>query len=366
MVTDSTVVNPDEGPGEAIGPEEGSDLTIIEHLIELRNRFMVGAAAMLLGVIAVLFFTWDPPDNLPNTFDILLMPARDRIDVNLELVQDELALLVHERNPDGRYIPPEAELRGPTPEGLALNDLQITRALENALSKASGGLSTPEVAPDDVRRLGTVQEAYDYLSGKSEENFRLASFSPTDRISAIFKIAIYGGLLLALPIIIYEALAFIVPGLTRGERRVLLLGTFGCMFFMLAGMAFAYYVVLPRALDFLLGVASENVVSVTGIHEYISFVTRIILWIGIAYQLPMVLAVAARVGMVTAGQLLRFWRYAIVLVFILAAIATPTPDPLTQSVVAIPLLGLYFLGVLFAKILYTPRGEGAEVPEAAA
>ncbi|MXY72989.1 MAG: twin-arginine translocase subunit TatC [Dehalococcoidia bacterium] len=366
MVTDSTVVNPDEGPGEAIGPEEGSDLTIIEHLIELRNRFMVAAAAMLLGVIAVLFFTWDPPDNLPNTFDILLMPARDRIDVNLELVQDELALLVHEQNPDGRYIPPEAELRGTRPQGLDLNDLQITRALENALTKASGGLSTPEVAPDDVRRLETVQEAYDYLSGKSEENFRLASFSPTDRISAIFKIAIYGGLLLALPIIIYEALAFIVPGLTRGERRVLLLGTFGCMFFMLAGMAFAYYVVLPRALDFLLGVASENVVSVTGIHEYISFVTRIILWIGIAYQLPMVLAVAARVGMVTAGQLLRFWRYAIVLVFILAAIATPTPDPLTQSVVAIPLLGLYFLGVLFAKILYTPRGEGAEVPEAAA
>ena len=366
MVTDSTVVNPEEGPEEAIEQQDGSDLTIIEHLVELRNRFMVAAAALLVGVIAVLFFTWDPPDNLPNTFDILLTPARDRIDVNLELVQDELALLVHERNPDGRYIPPEAELRGPTPEGLALNDLQITRALENALSKASGGLSTPEVAPDDVRRLETVQEAYDYLSGKSEENFRLASFSPTDRISAIFKIAIYGGLLLALPIIIYEVLAFIVPGLTRGERRVLLLGTFGCMFFMLAGMAFAYYVVLPRALDFLLGVASENVVSVTGIHEYISFVTRIILWIGIAYQLPMVLAVAARVGMVTAGQLLRFWRYAIVLVFILTAIATPTPDPLTQSVVAIPLLGLYFLGVLFAKILYTPRGDGSEVPEAAA
>lgn len=365
MVTDSTVVNPDEGPGEAIGPEDGSDLTIIEHLVELRNRFMVAAAAMLVGVIAVLFFTWDPPDNLPNTFDILLAPARDRIDVNLDLVQDELALLVHEQNPDGRYIPPETELRGPTPHGLALNDLQITRALENALTKASGGLSTPDVAPDDVRRLETVQEAYDYLSGKSEENFRLASFSPTDRISAIFKISIYGGLLLALPIIIYEALAFIVPGLTRGERRVLLLGTFGCMFFMLAGMAFAYYVVLPRALNFLLDVAAENVVSVTGIHEYISFVTRIILWIGIAYQLPMVLAVAARVGMVTAGQLLRFWRYAIVLVFILAAIATPTPDPLTQSVVAIPLLGLYFLGVLFAKILYTPRGE-AEVPEAAA
>ncbi len=360
MVTDTTVVNPQEGPEELIGPQEESDLTIMEHLIELRNRFMVAAAALILGVIVVLFFTWDPPDSWPNTFDILLDPARDRIDVNLGLVQDEFALLVHEQNPDGRYIPPETELRGPRPLGLALNDLQISRALENALTKASGGLSTPDVAADDVRRLETIQDAFDYLGGKSEENFRLASFSPTDRISAIFKISVYGGLLLALPIIIYEVLAFIVPGLTRGERRVLLMGTLGCMFFMLAGMAFAYYIVLPRALDFLLNVAAENVVSVTGVHEYISFVTRIILWVGIAYQLPMVLAIAARVGMVTAGQLLRFWRYAIVIVFILAAIATPTPDPVTQSVVAIPLLGLYFLGVLFARILYTPRDPDAE------
>ena len=360
MVTDTTVVNPQEGPEELIGPPEESDLTIMEHLIELRNRFMVAAAALILGVIVVLFFTWDPPDSWPNTFDILLDPARDRIDVNLGLVQDEFALLVHEQNPDGRYIPPETELRGPRPLGLALNDLQISRALENALTKASGGLSTPDVGADDVRRLETIQDASDYLGGKSEENFRLASFSPTDRISAIFKISVYGGLLLALPIIIYEVLAFIVPGLTRGERRVLLMGTLGCMFFMLAGMAFAYYIVLPRALDFLLNVAAENVVSVTGVHEYISFVTRIILWVGIAYQLPMVLAIAARVGMVTAGQLLRFWRYAIVIVFILAAIATPTPDPVTQSVVAIPLLGLYFLGVLFAKILYTPRDPDAE------
>ena len=153
-------------------------------------------------------------------------------------------------------------------------------------------------------------------------------------------------------------LAFVVPGLTPGERRTLLVGVLGCLVFLLGGMAFAYFIVLDRALGFLLGVASENVENVIGINEYISFVTRIILWIGIAYQLPMVLALAARVGLVTAGQLLRFWRYAIVLVFIIAAIATPTPDPLTQSFVAVPLLGLYFIGVLFAWLLYTPRGGG--------
>ena len=83
--------------------------------------------------------------------------------------------------------------------------------------------------------------------------------------------------------------------------------------------------------------------------------TRLILWIGFSFQLPMILALAARIGLVTAGQLLRFWRYAIVIVFIIAAIATPTPDPQTQAVVALPLLVLYFLGVLFAKIFYQPR-----------
>ena len=364
MVSEGAVVNPEEGPQEATEQRGGSDLTIMEHLIELRNRFMVAGGALVLGVIVVLYFTWDPHTSLPNTFDILLAPARDRIDVNLTLVQEVTAFQVHERNPDPSKVLPETEFRADNPKGLELREGEIEDILHEALRRASRGLSTPEVPYRDLVEIVTVQDAVDYLGSKSEENFRLASFSPTDRISAIFKIAIYGGLLLALPIIIYEAIAFIVPGLTTSERRVLLLGVLGSAFFMLAGMAFAYYIVLPRALDFLLGVAAENVENVTGIHEYISFVTRIILWVGVAYQLPMVLALAGRLGLVTAGQLLRFWRYAIVLVFLLAAIATPTPDPLTQSVVAVPLLGLYFLGVLFAKVLYTPRG-GAEEADGA-
>ena len=360
MVSEGTVVNPEE----ATEQHEGSDLTIMEHLIELRNRFMVAGAALVVGVMAVLFFTWDPPDSMPNTFDILLAPVRDRIDVNLELVQEVTAYNVHERNPDPSAIRPETEFRGDRPSGLGLKDGEIEDILHEVLRRASRGLSTPEVSYSDLDEIVTVHDAVGYLGSKSEENFRLASFSPTDRISAIFKIAIYGGLLLALPIIIYEVIAFIVPGLTTSEKRVLVVGVLGSAFFMLAGMAFAYYIVLPRALDFLLGVAAENVENVTGIHEYISFVTRIILWVGIAYQLPMVLALAGRLGLVTAGQLLRFWRYAIVLVFILAAVATPTPDPLTQSVVAVPLLGLYFLGVLFAKVLYTPRGGPEAVDDA--
>ncbi len=359
MVSESTVVDIPESPAP---PQEGSDLTIMEHLIELRNRFMVAAIALLVGVIAVLYFTWEPHSSLPNTFDILLAPARDRIDVTIEDVQEATAFAVHESTPDPSAIPPETNFRGDVvpgpssePKNLGLTDGEIHEILTETLRQASGGFRPTAVPFSDVEDIITLQDAADYLASKSEEDFRLASFSPTDRISAIFKISIYGGLLLAMPIIIYEVLAFIVPGLTSSERRILLGGVLGSLFFLVGGMAFAYYIVLDRALGFLLGVAAGEVENVIGIHEYISFVTRIILWVGIAYQLPMLLALLGRLGLVTAGQMLRFWRYAIVLVFILAAIATPTPDPLTQAVVAIPLLGLYFLGVLFAKLLYTPR-----------
>ena len=361
MAIETSIVNPEELP-EGV-PEEyaNSDLTIMEHLVELRNRFVVSALALIVGVMVVLFFTWDPPSSMPNTFNILLEPARQRIDFNFKTAQEVIVSQVEVVDPvTGELVPIDPETITPETafrDDLGLDAFELDSLLNTFAREATGGFILP-IDLDDINKITTVEDAVEVLGSKSEDNFRLASFSPTDRISAIFKVSIYGGILIAMPVLIYQTLAFIVPGLTPGERKTLLAGVLGCLVFLLGGMAFAYFVVLERALGFLLGVASENVENVIGINEYISFVTRIILWIGIAYQLPMVLALMARIGLVTAGQLLRFWRYAIVLVFVIAAIATPTPDPLTQSFVAVPLLGLYFLGVLFAWILYTPRGGG--------
>ena len=192
------------------------------------------------------------------------------------------------------------------------------------------------------------------------EDFRISSFSPTDRISVIFKIGLYGGLIVASPVLIYELLAFILPGLTPREKRLILPGLIGTIAFLVGGMAFAYYVILPASLEFLLELGDEQFQTLTGAKQYIDFVTRIIFWVGISFELPMVLALAAKLGLVRAKQLLSFWRYAIVIVFVIAAIVTPTPDPLTQSLVAGPLLVLYFVGILFALILQ-PRKKEPEV-----
>jgi sec-independent protein translocase protein TatC len=190
-----------------------------------------------------------------------------------------------------------------------------------------------------------------------DPNFRVTSFSPVDRIGAIFKIGLYGGLILASPVVIYELLAFIVPGLTPKERRMIAPGMLGVVFFMLAGMAFAYWIILPASLKFLLDIGSESIENKIGIKEYMDFVTRIVFWVGVAFELPIVLALAAKLGIVRARQLLGFWRYAIIIIFIIAAIITPTPDPFNQSLVAGPLLFLYFVGIVFAWIVQKPRPQ---------
>jgi sec-independent protein translocase protein TatC len=188
-----------------------------------------------------------------------------------------------------------------------------------------------------------------------EPGLKLTSFSPTDRISAIFKIGLYGGVAIASPVIVYEVLAFIVPGLTPREKKLLLPGILGVVAFLMAGMAFAYWVILPQSLGFLLDFGSDQIVNSQGIQQYVSFVTRIVFWVGVAFEMPMVIGLAARLGLVRAKQLLGFWRYSIIIIFVMSAIITPTPDPFNQTLVAAPLFFLYFVGILFAKLVQRPR-----------
>lgn len=192
---------------------------------------------------------------------------------------------------------------------------------------------------------------------EAEPGLTLASFSPTDRIAVLFKIAMYGGIIVASPMIVYQTLAFIVPGLTPRERKVLLPGLLGVIGFMLAGMAFAYWVVLPASLNFLLNFAEGEFRTVLGAKQYIDFTVRIIFWVGVTFEVPMVLALAAKLGLVRARQLLHFWRYAVLINFLIAAIVTPTPDALTLMLVGLPMMALYFLGILFAWILQPRRLE---------
>lgn len=192
---------------------------------------------------------------------------------------------------------------------------------------------------------------------ESHPEFTLKVFGPTESIGILFKIGLYGGLMLASPVFVYELLAFVVPGLTMRERKVILPAILGSTFFLLGGMAFAYWIILPASLGFLLDFGNEQLDVIPQAKPYMDFAIRIIFWVGVSFELPMVMGLIGWLGIVRARQMLGFWRYGIVVVFIISAVVTPTPDPYNQSLVAGPLLVLYFVGVLFAWLLQKKPGK---------
>jgi sec-independent protein translocase protein TatC len=126
------------------------------------------------------------------------------------------------------------------------------------------------------------------------------------------------------------------------------------------GMAFAYYIMLPMGLKYLQGMGSAFASTAWNIREYFSFVLAVMLWIGAAFLTPLVMALLARLGLVSPRSLTKQWRYAIVGIAFVAAAITPTVDPVNMALVMAPLLGLYVLGVVMARIVYKPRVTALE------
>jgi len=184
-----------------------------------------------------------------------------------------------------------------------------------------------------------------------DPDFTLAVFGPTESFFLAMKMSMYSGVILASPIIIYEILMFVLPGLTAKEKKLILPSIAGTVFFLLMGVSFAYYIILPASLNFLLNFGGDNFEEVIQAEKYFNFTLRIIFWVGISFQMPMVIALLARLGVVTARKVLGFWRYMIVVIFVIAAVVTPTPDPITQTFVAGPLIVLYLVGIALAYLV---------------
>lgn len=174
-----------------------------------------------------------------------------------------------------------------------------------------------------------------------------------------FKVALFGGLVIGMPVFVYQTLMFVLPGLTPQEKKWVLPIVAGIFLSFAMGVAFAYFVALPRAVGFLLNFNKERFENFVTVGDYIDFTTRLLFWIGVTFELPLFILALARFGLITGRKLLSWWRYMIVIVFVAAAVITPTPDPLTQTLVAGPLLVLYALGVVLAFLFGRDRPRTA-------
>jgi sec-independent protein translocase protein TatC len=206
------------------------------------------------------------------------------------------------------------------------------------------------------------EKIIDFLKQPAEErnpDFRLQFIEPFELFVTYFRVSLLGGLILGMPMIVYQGLRFVSPGLEPNERRWLYMTVVGTFLLFIGGVAFAYYIALPPALDFLLDFGGGDLAEPNiRVGSYVDFVTRLLFWTGVSFQTPLVVMYLARFGIVTAGQLVRWWRIAIVGAFVIAAIVTPTIDPVTQSLVAGPIIVLYFLGIVLAFFVQ-PRRRAA-------
>jgi sec-independent protein translocase protein TatC len=181
----------------------------------------------------------------------------------------------------------------------------------------------------------------------------LQAIEVTESVSAFMRVSLLCGAVIAFPYIAIELFAFINPGLTRRERTVVLVAVPLSLLLLLIGMAFAYYVMLPAALPFLLGFM--GITTIPRPANYLRFVTGTMFWMGVAFQTPLVMYILAMIGLVTAGALRRGWRFAIVGIALLSAAITPTVDPINMGLVMGPMIVLFFLSIGMASLAERSR-----------
>jgi sec-independent protein translocase protein TatC len=176
----------------------------------------------------------------------------------------------------------------------------------------------------------------------------LISTSPTGPLNLYLKLSIYIGFVLAFPVVLYQVWLFIAPGLYKHERRAAGLFIGSSLILFLSGIAFCYFVLMPYTLKFLVGFQLPYFKPMVSINEYWDLVLILMLGMGLVFQTPILIFFLALFGIVTPGFLWRNFRYAVLIIAMVAAIVTPTPDALTMLVFMTPMIGLYLLGIVVA------------------
>lgn len=206
--------------------------------------------------------------------------------------------------------------------------------------------------------LRPVQVVNENLAA-GQQPIHLQNLKPFGLLFMYMEVAFVGGLIVSLPNVLYQLWAFIAPGLMPKERRYIKSIVFFTTFCFLAGIAFAYFVMLPSALTFFAGFGTVEIENNIAISEYMSFIISVMLTAGVVFELPMVSWFLSKLGILTPAFMRHYRRHAIVGIMVLAAVLTPGTDPVSQLLLAIPMMALYEISILISAMAGKKR-ERAE------
>lgn len=183
------------------------------------------------------------------------------------------------------------------------------------------------------------------------QGVKFLQLAPGEYFFVSIKVAGYSGLLVASPFVLYQIIQFVLPGLTRRERRLVGPIVLGSTVLFAVGLVFAYLVLIPAALNFFISYGADVVEQLWSIDRYFEFVLLLLFCTGLVFQIPVIQVLLGFLGIVTSAQMFSGWRYVSMAAVILGAVLTPSTDPLTQSLLAGAVLGLYFGGTGLVKLL---------------
>jgi len=190
------------------------------------------------------------------------------------------------------------------------------------------------------------------------------TLAPTESLSVYFRIAFIEGVALAMPVLVYQIVAYLLPGLLPEERQYLYLLIPGVTISFILGAVFCVMIMLPAAINFMQGFLETVVENRWSLDYYISFITRVMFAMGIVFQTPLILLFLSKLGLVNAKQLGGFRKYAVLLTSVVAAVITPTPDPLNMMLVMVPLYLLYEVGILLVWVTGSKKKTQSEAESA--
>ena len=339
----------------------GKQMSFLEHLDEFRRRLVNSVIVIVIAFLVCFYFS-----NV--IFDFLSIPVRralseaNRREVPVEgLTGSEkvLPLNVLTEGSTGRYVFDKSTTLG---TGVVSSGTSVSARVEKDATGKIGLFTDEPILTNNVVIPKGIRLPVDFEGKKSNEasaDERLIVTTTPEGFTLYVTVSLYAAIAVSIPFLLFQIWGFISPALYKHERAYVTPFILLSSISFVGGAAFAYYILFPPAVKYLLGVSSDFQLMLRAT-DYFEFITLIMLAMGLVFQMPAITYVLSRIGLVSATLLVNSWKFAIVGILIVAAIASPTPDIPNMMMFAAPMMGLYIISIFIAWFFGRRRKNDAE------